>query len=176
MHCDVFLTCFLAYLIIHPSSLPPFPLPLSLSQDYIAGKLTATVRSEPIPANNDGPVTVVVGKTFESIVMDTNKDVFIEFYAPWCGHCKSLAPKYEQLGKAFEAEPNVVIAKVDGTENDTPVDVQGFPTLFFYPANNKANPLPYNGDRSAEAMEKFIRENGSAAKKTAGGAAEKTEL
>ena len=42
---------------------------------------------------------VLVGENFDEIVNDENKDVLIEFYAPWCGHCKSLAPKYEELGE-----------------------------------------------------------------------------
>ena len=42
-------------------------------------------------------VKVVVASTFDEIVNDPTKDVLIEFYAPWCGHCKSLAPKYEEL-------------------------------------------------------------------------------
>lgn len=40
---------------------------------------------------------VVVASSFDEIVNDPTKDVLIEFYAPWCGHCKSLAPKYEEL-------------------------------------------------------------------------------
>ena len=40
-----------------------------------------------------------MGRNFEEIVNDETKDVLIEFYAPWCGHCKSLAPKYEELGE-----------------------------------------------------------------------------
>ena len=42
---------------------------------------------------------VVVGKTFNEIVNDPTKDVLIEFYAPWCGHCKNLEPIYNELGE-----------------------------------------------------------------------------
>lgn len=50
--------------------------------------------------------------TFDSLAMDPAKHVLVEFYAPWCGHCKSLAPVYSKLGKVFEAESRVVVAKV----------------------------------------------------------------
>jgi len=130
--------------------------------NFLAGSLSPHLKSEEIPATNNGPVTVVVGKTFESIVLDPTKNVFVEFYAPWCGHCKSLAPKYEELGKLFAKDQSVVIAKVDATLNDTPAEVQGFPTLKFYPAGDsesKKAPLDYSGDRTVEAMAKFIRAN-----------------
>lgn len=40
-----------------------------------------------------------MAENFESLVNDDSKDVLIEFYAPWCGHCKSLEPKYKELGE-----------------------------------------------------------------------------
>ncbi len=52
---------------------------------------------------------VVVGKNFDEIVNDDTKDVLIEFYAPWCGHCKSLAPIYEELGEKVCGNVVVVV-------------------------------------------------------------------
>jgi protein disulfide-isomerase A1 len=129
------------------------------AQSYVDGSLQPTVKSQEIPEKNDGPVKTVVGKSFDSIVMDEGKDVFVEFYAPWCGHCKSLAPKFDKLGEMFAGEPTIVIAKVDATENDTPATVRGFPTLMLYQAGNKANPVTYSGDREEKAMFDWIKDH-----------------
>ncbi|MGH0163857.1 UNVERIFIED_CONTAM: hypothetical protein FKN15_045810 [Acipenser sinensis] len=96
-------------------------------EDYFAGKLKRYMKSEPVPENNDGPVKMVVAETFDEIVNDDSKDVLIEFYAPWCGHCKNLEPKYNELGEKLANDPNIVIAKMDATANDVPpnYDVQG---------------------------------------------------
>lgn len=47
----------------------------------------------------DQPLQVVVAENFDEIVNAQDKDVLIEFYAPWCGHCKNLEPKYKELGE-----------------------------------------------------------------------------
>jgi protein disulfide-isomerase A1 len=128
-------------------------------EGFTTGTLKANMKSQAEPADNNGPVKVLVGTTFESIVLDDTKDVLVEFYAPWCGHCKTLAPKYDILGEEFQSDSNIVIAKVDSTENDTPAKVEGFPTIIFYPAGDKKNPITFEGDRSVEAMSAFIKEN-----------------
>lgn len=67
-------------------------------QELLDDKLEPYLKSEPIPDNNE-PVKVAVAKNFQEVVIDNNKDTLIEFYAPWCGHCKKLAPTFDELGQ-----------------------------------------------------------------------------
>merc|ERR1719168_455880 len=104
------------------------------------------MRSEDVPKVQTGPVTVVVGSTFEAVVKDPAKDVLVEFYAPWCGHCKKLEPVYREVAKKLEGVSSLIIAKIDATANDVEgVDVEGFPTIKLWRADNKADPLDYDG-------------------------------
>ncbi|XP_078394732.1 protein disulfide-isomerase A4 [Cetorhinus maximus] len=127
------------------------------------GKLKPIVKSQPVPKSNKGPVKVVVGKTFAEIVMDKKKDVLIEFYAPWCGHCKKLEPVYLELGKKYKNEENLIIAKMDATANDVPNEkykTEGFPTIYFAPSNNKDNPIQYDkSERDLDSLSKFVEEH-----------------
>lgn len=131
--------------------------------DFQKGKLKPVIKSQPVPKANKGPVKVVVGKTFDSIVLDPKKDVLIEFYAPWCGHCKQLEPVYTDLGKKFKGHKGLVIAKMDATANDITSDqykVDGFPTIYFAPRGDKKNPVKFEGgDRNLEQLSKFIEEH-----------------
>ncbi|XP_062402861.1 protein disulfide-isomerase A3 [Sardina pilchardus] len=128
-------------------------------QGYFDGKLKRYLKSEPIPENNDGPVKVLVAENFDSIVNDDSKDVLIEFYAPWCGHCKSLEPKYNELGEKLSNDPNIVIAKMDATANDVPsqYEVRGFPTIFFSPAGQKDSPKKYEGGREVSDFISYLK-------------------
>jgi protein disulfide isomerase family A protein 3 len=116
--------------------------------DLLDDKLEPYLKSEAVPEQTE-PVKILVAKNFNDIVQD-DKDVLMEFYAPWCGHCKSLAPKYDELAKKLEDEDTVVIAKMDATANDVPkpYDVRGFPTLYFKPAGQKAK--KYEGGREVK--------------------------
>ncbi|XP_065060543.1 protein disulfide-isomerase A3-like [Rhopilema esculentum] len=127
--------------------------------DFVDGKLKPYIKSEPIPENNDGPVKVVVGETFKDIVLDETKDVLIEMYAPWCGHCKSLEPKYNELGEKMKDVKDIVIAKMDATANSSPPNfsVGGFPTIFWAPMGKKANPQKYQGGREVSDFIDFLK-------------------
>ncbi|KAJ9647265.1 protein disulfide-isomerase precursor [Coniosporium tulheliwenetii] len=144
--------------------------------DFLAGKIEPSIKSEPIPEKNDGPVTVIVAHNYKDIVLDDSKDVLVEFYAPWCGHCKALAPKYEELGSLYASHPNIVIAKVDATANDVPEEIQGFPTIKLYAAGRKSEPVEYTGSRTVEDLANFIKENGAHGIDVYGDSDEKLEL
>ncbi|XP_078573399.1 protein disulfide-isomerase A4-like [Branchiostoma floridae x Branchiostoma japonicum] len=125
------------------------------------GEVKPVIKSQPVP-KKQGAVTTVVGKNFEKVVMDKSKDVLIEFYAPWCGHCKKLEPAYKELGKKYKNSKDLVIAKMDATANDVPVDafeVQGFPTIYFAKKNDKKNPMKFDGNRDLDGFVKFLEEH-----------------
>lgn len=132
--------------------------------NFFNGEVKPTLKSEEVaPEDTTGPVTIVKGKSFHDIVLNNDKDVLIEFYAPWCGHCKKLAPAYDELGTRMKSVSNVVIAKMDATANeiDVPgVSVQGYPTILFFKGNNKENPVKYeeNG-READDFIDWLAKN-----------------
>lgn len=130
--------------------------------DVKGGKIEAFMKSEDIPEDNSGPLTVLVGKNWESIVKDETKDVLVEYYAPWCGHCKKLAPTWEALASLVHDVDDLVIAKFDATANEaTGVQIKSYPTLKFYPKHNKRG-IDYSGDRDLDAFQAYLAENSSA--------------
>lgn len=130
--------------------------------DLLAGKVEPIYKSqEPPEVDVEDNVKVVVGKTVDQVVLDPSKDVLLEVYAPWCGHCKQLELTYKKLGKRFAGIESVIIAKMDGTENEhREIDVSGFPSIFFFPAEEGAKGIAYEqGDRSLLSLTKFIKKH-----------------
>lgn len=136
-------------------------------EEFLAGEATPIIKSEPLPTQEEidaQAVTKLVTHNYDEIVGDYSKDVFVKYYAPWCGHCKKLAPIWEELAEIFDPE-QVVVADIDHTLNDvdTPIMIEGYPTIIFYPANGEVNPetgfrkhITYSGPRELEDLVSFI--------------------
>uniref|UniRef100_A0A8C9GFV9 Protein disulfide-isomerase n=1 Tax=Piliocolobus tephrosceles TaxID=591936 RepID=A0A8C9GFV9_9PRIM len=151
------------YLLSNPKeSLKDHKVIINFFKDVEAGKIEKSLKSEPVPEEDkNANVKVVVGNSFIDVVLKSGKDVLIEIYAPWCGHCKKLEPIYEELAKKLKKYDSIIIAKMDGTLNETPLkdfEWSGFPTIFFVKAGSKV-PLPYEGERSLKGFIDFLNKH-----------------
>ncbi|EKX52941.1 hypothetical protein GUITHDRAFT_84522 [Guillardia theta CCMP2712] len=111
-------------------------------------------------------VKVLTDSTFEhdtqSVTGATTGDWFVEFYAPWCGHCKSLTPTWESLAQKLNEEKEAgdvtpIIAKVDGTVSpklQERFQIRGFPTLKMF---SKGKMYDYMGPRDLDSLYAFAK-------------------
>ncbi|KAG0342815.1 hypothetical protein BG000_001145 [Podila horticola] len=114
-------------------------------------------------------VKVVTDATFDDLVINSKKNVLVEFYAPWCGHCQNLAPTYEKVGRDFANEKNVVIAKIDATvetASKAKYGVSGYPTIKYFAADGSV--VEYEGGRDEQDFINFINEH-AGTQRVAGG-------
>eukprot|EP00008_Paramoeba_atlantica_P008405 CAMPEP_0201485064 /NCGR_PEP_ID=MMETSP0151_2-20130828/9197_1 /ASSEMBLY_ACC=CAM_ASM_000257 /TAXON_ID=200890 /ORGANISM="Paramoeba atlantica, Strain 621/1 / CCAP 1560/9" /LENGTH=248 /DNA_ID=CAMNT_0047869035 /DNA_START=43 /DNA_END=789 /DNA_ORIENTATION=- len=98
-------------------------------------------------------VVVATDATFASVVASGKS--LVKFYAPWCGHCKRLAPTWDELAKKNDGKFKVV--KVDCTQNQktcTAHGVRGYPTIKYFVDGEKAS--DYNGQRTLESFISFV--------------------
>jgi len=133
----------------------------SFVQSILDGTRQPHLNSEDVPEDWDSkPVKVLVGKNFNEVARDKTKSVLVEFYAPWCGHCKQLAPIWDQLGEKFKDSPDIVVAKIDSTANElADIRIQGFPTIKYFPKDSDEI-VDYKGERTLEAFVKFLESGG----------------
>lgn len=130
------------------------------------GELKKYLKSEEIPATEAGNVRTVVGKNFHDIV-GKDDDVLLEFYAPWCGHCKALEPKYEELATELKDVKGLIIAKCDSTQNEIDgINIAGFPTIKFFPKGSSEG-KEYEGEREVDGFKKYLEEHSEAYKNQA---------
>jgi protein disulfide-isomerase-like protein len=117
-------------------------------------------------------------KNFNEIVMKSNHVVMVEFFAPWCGHCKQLAPEYAKAASKLKGLAKLVAVDCDNSSNRelcSKYGVQGFPTLKVFSAGKKGMPSDYNSERTSKAIvdaitpmipARFISKIGGTAKKS----------
>ncbi|KAJ1483462.1 thioredoxin-like protein [Baffinella frigidus] len=111
-------------------------------------------------------VKVLTDDNFEhltqSVTGATTGDWFVEFYAPWCGHCKRLDEPWNKLAEQMAedkdaGEPVAIIAKVDATIErylSGRFKIKGFPSLLMF---SKGQMITYQGDRSYDDLLVFVK-------------------
>jgi len=102
----------------------------------------------------NSPVKMLDAKSFKK-AMRENQTSVVAFVAPWCGHCKNLAPEYEKTAKSFNSLVPLYAIDCDAEENKPlcgQQGVQGFPTVKLFPRGNQMPAIEYRGERTSKAL------------------------
>jgi protein disulfide-isomerase-like protein len=109
----------------------------------------------------DGDVVNLTDGNFEAYLKNSSV-MMVKFYAPWCGHCKQFAPKYEKAATLLKQQNKpYVLGELDATVNKETAakfKVQGYPTIKLF---IEGSPIDYDADRTAEAVITFINKKTS---------------
>ncbi|KAK6912066.1 hypothetical protein RJ641_024159 [Dillenia turbinata] len=106
------------------------------------GTVSPYYKSQPIPENTEGSIQIVVGKTFEELVLKSPKNVLLEVHTPWCINCESMSKQVEKLFKHFKGLNTLTFAKINAAANEHPeLQVDDYPKLLLYPAGDKSKPI-----------------------------------
>ncbi|CAI7810488.1 unnamed protein product [Closterium sp. NIES-54] len=180
--CDVYKEMCSDYRVRGYPTLKWFPAGTDIPVDYDGRRVAASMVTwvnEKLGTSVRVPVAVshvvdLTPATFNAIALDPTKHVLVEFYAPWCGHCKQLAPVYEQVAETFRLESSVVIAKVDADQHTELKDrfaISGFPTLKWFPAGSGADGEgeQYSGERGLVELVRFVNERAGTSRTVKGG-------
>jgi len=117
-------------------------------------------KSTPIPADTGAPVKELVGLNFKKVSEDKDRDVLINFYAPWCPWSQRLAPTWDQLGERLRGSATVVVARFDGTSNEVAgLHLHAYPTIALYRAQDNEVRHYRDGHRTVDALMNFLKEN-----------------
>lgn len=133
-------------------------------QSFLDGRLEPTVRSQAVPAEYEGPVSIVVAKKWDEVVMDASRDVLLYYHREDCPYCRAMNPVYETLAAMYSADvrrDKLVVAKYDISQNDLFEEIPYVPFIKLYKAGDKTNSVTYSGDRSVKDLVGFVKEQGT---------------
>ncbi|KAF0991324.1 hypothetical protein HZS_5212, partial [Henneguya salminicola] len=122
--------------------------------DLITEKLKGNIKDQ--GCSPPSSYVVPLGDSnFTELIQNSEHHYLVEFFAPWCGHCKNLAPHWEKAAK--ELKNQMKLAAVDATVSRSLAEkfgIQGFPTIKFFPAGTKdlSKAADYNGGRTADEI------------------------
>lgn len=135
---------------------------LAFLKDFQDGKLEGRLRKPPSDSESwdDSSVVTLTSENFKEEVFNSDADVLIDFYAPWCGHCRALKPELIKAADHFKTDKTVKIAAFDATAHTVPqgFSVEGYPSIYYVPHGSR-QPQPYEGPREAEAIVAFLEEH-----------------
>jgi thiol-disulfide isomerase/thioredoxin len=121
---------------------------------------------------NENPIDNKYIKTVDDVkrAFDNKKPMFIEFYADWCGHCKTLSELWKDLIGKINKTSNMAIIAVEKDHhnnqhikniiNKASFKIDGYPTVGAIVFNNdKPSFIHYNRGRTVNGMREFIQQN-----------------
>ncbi|KAM0029275.1 putative protein disulfide-isomerase [Helianthus debilis subsp. tardiflorus] len=123
----------------------------ALLKDRLSGKTTggSSEKSEPSLS------VELNSRNFDELVVKSKDLWMVEFFAPWCGHCKKLAPEWKKVAKNLQGKVKLGHVNCDDEKSlMSRYKVQGFPTILVFGAD-KESPITYEGARTASAIESF---------------------
>lgn len=129
-------------------------------------KVEPNVEDKPKPDTGSGSeskrkpdvsdVVTLTADNFEDLVLNSDHHWMVEFYAPWCGHCKNLAPEWEEAAQKLSGQ--VKLGMVDATAHESlgsKYGIKGFPSIKLFGAGKKGKPVDYQGGRDATAIVEY---------------------
>lgn len=124
------------------------------------GSLSPYYKSQPVPDNKDASIQIIVGRTFDDLVLCSPKNVLLEVFTPWCFNCETTSKHVEKMAKHFKDLDNLVFARIDASANEHPkLKVDDYPTLLFYTASDKANPIKLSTKSGLKDLAASIKKN-----------------
>ena len=110
-----------------------------------------------IDYDEEDEVVVLYDADFDKAIKEFSEGLLVKFYAPWCGHCKKLAPEYSKAATKLRAQdPPIYLAHIDATEQTESAEryqIKGYPTLKFFIDGKQ---IDYNGDRTEKDIIEWV--------------------